>query len=170
MDLFDAGLRDRQAADQPLAARLRPRTLDEYVGQDHILGPGRLLRRAIEADQLSSLIFYGPPGTGKTTLAAVIAHTTRAHFISINAVLAGVADIRQAVDEAGQLSKLHSRKTILFIDEVHRCPTRRGPTRRAPTLGRKWHHHPHRRDHRKSLLLGQPPPAIAQPSLSTPGP
>lgn len=120
MDLFDAGLRDRQAADQPLAARLRPRTLDEYVGQDHILGPGRLLRRAIEADQLSSLIFYGPPGTGKTTLAAVIAHTTRAHFISINAVLAGVADIRQAVDEAGQLRKLHSRKTILFIDEVHR--------------------------------------------------
>ena len=120
MDLFDAGLRDRQAADQPRAARLRPRTLDEYVGQDHILGPGRLLRRAIEADQLSSLIFYGPPGTGKTTLAAVIAHTTRAHFISINAVLAGVADIRQAVDEAGQLRKLHSRKTILFIDEVHR--------------------------------------------------
>ena len=120
MDLFDAGLRDRQAADQPLAARLRPRNLDEYVGQDHILGPGRLLRRAIEADQLSSLIFYGPPGTGKTTLAAVIAHTTRAHFISINAVLAGVADIRQAVDEAGQLRKLHNRKTILFIDEVHR--------------------------------------------------
>ena len=120
MDLFDAGLRDRQAADQPLAARLRPHTLDEYVGQDHILGPGRLLRRAIEADQLSSLIFYGPPGTGKTTLAAVIAHTTRAHFISINAVLAGVADIRRAVDEAGQLRKLHSRKTILFIDEVHR--------------------------------------------------
>ena len=120
MDLFDAGLRDRQAADQPLAARLRPHTLDEFVGQDHILGPGRLLRRAIEADQLSSLIFYGPPGTGKTTLAAVIAHTTRAHFISINAVLAGVADIRQAVDEAGQLRKLHSRKTILFIDEVHR--------------------------------------------------
>lgn len=120
MDLFDAGLRDRQAADQPLAARLRPHTLDEFVGQDHILGPGRLLRRAIEADQLSSLIFYGPPGTGKTTLAAVIAHTTRAHFISINAVLAGVADIRQAVDEASQLRKLHSRKTILFIDEVHR--------------------------------------------------
>ena len=80
MDLFDAGLRDRQAEDQPLAARLRPRTLDEYVGQDHILGPGRLLRRVIEADQLSSLIFYGPPGTGKTTLAAVIAHTTSAHF------------------------------------------------------------------------------------------
>ena len=113
MDLFDAGLRDRQTADQPLAARLRPNTLDEFVGQDHILGPGRLLRRAIEADQLSSLIFYGPPGTGKTTLAAVIAHTTRAHFISINAVLAGVADIRRAVDEAGQLHKLHSRNAFV---------------------------------------------------------
>ncbi len=86
MDLFDAGLEARQQREQPLAARLRPRTLNEYVGQDHILGPGRLLRRAIQADQLSSLIFYGPPGTGKTTLAAVIANTTRSHFISINAV------------------------------------------------------------------------------------
>ena len=120
MDLFEAGLQARQAEDQPLAARLRPRNLDEYIGQDHILGPGRLLRRAIQADQLASLIFYGPPGTGKTTLAAVIANTTRAHFIAINAVLAGVADIRQAVDEAGELRKLHGRKTILFIDEVHR--------------------------------------------------
>jgi putative ATPase len=120
MDLFEAGLEARQAQDQPLAARLRPRNLDEYIGQEHILGPGRLLRRAIQADQLSSLIFYGPPGTGKTTLAAVIANTTSSHFISINAVLAGVADIRQAVDEAGELRKLHGRKTILFIDEVHR--------------------------------------------------
>ena len=120
MDLFEAGLQARQAEDQPLAARLRPRTLDEYVGQDHILGPGRLLRRAIQADQIASLIFYGPPGTGKTTLAAVIANTTSSHFIAINAVLAGVADIRQAVDEAGELRKLHGRKTILFIDEVHR--------------------------------------------------
>jgi len=120
MDLFEAGLQARQAQDQPLAARLRPRNLDEYVGQDHILGPGRLLHRAIRADQLASLVFYGPPGTGKTTLAAVIANTTQSHFISINAVLAGVADIRQAVDEAGELRKLHGRKTILFIDEVHR--------------------------------------------------
>jgi putative ATPase len=120
MDLFEAGLQARQADDQPLAARLRPRHLDEYIGQNHILGPGRLLRRAIQADQLASLIFYGPPGTGKTTLASVIANTTSAHFIAINAVLAGVADIRQAVDEAGELRKLHGRKTILFIDEVHR--------------------------------------------------
>ena len=120
MDLFEAGLQARQADDQPLAARLRPRHLDEYIGQNHILGPGRLLRRAIQADQLASLIFYGPPGTGKTTLASVIANTTSAHFITINAVLAGVAQIRQAVDEAGELRKLHGRKTILFIDEVHR--------------------------------------------------
>ena len=120
MDLFEAGLQARQTKDQPLAARLRPRNLDEYIGQDQILGPGRLLRRAIQADQLSSLVFYGPPGTGKTTLAAVIANTTKSHFISINAVLAGVADIREAVDEANELRKLHGRKTILFIDEVHR--------------------------------------------------
>ena len=120
IDLFEAGRKDQIDREQPLAARLRPRTLDEYVGQDHILGPGRLLRRAIRADQLSSLIFYGPPGTGKTTLALVIANTTRSHFITINAVLAGVADIRSAVDEAQERRNLHGHRTILFIDEVHR--------------------------------------------------
>ena len=120
MDLFDAGRLARDEKEQPLAARLRPRSLEEYIGQDHILGPGRLLRRAIQADQLSSLIFYGPPGTGKTTLAAVIANTTRSHFITINAVLAGVADIRKAVEEAEERRKLHNQRTILFIDEVHR--------------------------------------------------
>jgi putative ATPase len=81
-DLFDQAHQDRLKSDAPLAARMRPRILDEYVGQAHIVGPGRLLRRAIEADQLGSLIFYGPPGTGKTTLAQVIANTTRAHFIA----------------------------------------------------------------------------------------
>ena len=120
MDLFDAGLQAQLEKEQPLAARLRPRTLDEFIGQDHILGHGRLLRRAIQADQLSSLIFYGPPGTGKTTLAAVIANTTSSHFISINAVLAGIADIRRSIDEAQERRKLHTQKTILFIDEVHR--------------------------------------------------
>ena len=120
IDLFEAGRKDQIDRDQPLAARLRPRILDEFVGQDHILGPGRLLRRAIQADQLSSLIFYGPPGTGKTTLALVIANTTRSHFITINAVLAGVADIRGAVEEAQERHTLHGHRTILFIDEVHR--------------------------------------------------
>ncbi|MGQ4807385.1 Holliday junction ATP-dependent DNA helicase RuvB [Candidatus Entotheonellaceae bacterium PAL068K] len=106
--------------EQPLAARMRPRTLEEFVGQDHILGPGRLLRRAIEADQLSSLIFYGPPGTGKTTLAMVVANTTKSHFLTINAVLAGVGDIRKAIDAARQSQQTFQQRTILFVDEVHR--------------------------------------------------
>ena len=99
---------------------MRPRTLDEVAGQQHVIGPGRLLRRAIEADRLSSIILYGPPGTGKTTLARVIANTTRAHFIAINAVLAGVKDLREAIKEAGRHAEEHGRRTILFVDEVHR--------------------------------------------------
>ncbi len=119
-DLFDQAQADRLKTDAPLAARMRPRTLDEYVGQQHIIGHGRLLRRAIQADQLSSLIFYGPPGTGKTTLARVIANTTSAHFIALNAVLAGVADIRNAISEAQERGRLYGQRTILFVDEVHR--------------------------------------------------
>jgi putative ATPase len=104
----------------PLAARMRPRNLDEFIGQNHIIGPGRLLRRAIQADQLSSIIFSGPPGTGKTTLARIIANTTKAHFIAINAVLSGVKEIRDAISTAQEKQKKHSQRTILFIDEVHR--------------------------------------------------
>ncbi len=117
--LFDQANRLSQG-EQPLAARMRPRSLDEFAGQEHILGQGRLLRRAIQADQLSSLIFYGPPGTGKTTLARVIANTTRSHFVSINAVLAGVKEIRQGTAEAEERRKLYGQRTILFVDEVHR--------------------------------------------------
>ena len=120
MNLFDAHGRTLTERNAPLADRLRPRTLDEFAGQEHIIGPGRLLRRAIQVDQLSSLIFYGPPGTGKTTLARIIAHTTKAQFLSINAVLAGVKDIREAIAEAREKLSLFSRRTILFIDEVHR--------------------------------------------------
>ena len=119
-DLFQARGADELASNAPLAARMRPRTLDEFVGQDHIVGPGRLLRRAIQADQLSSLIFYGPPGTGKTTLAQVIAGTTRARFIALNAVLAGVKQLREAIAVAREAGDLHGQRTILFIDEVHR--------------------------------------------------
>ncbi|ABA24824.1 Recombination protein MgsA (plasmid) [Trichormus variabilis ATCC 29413] len=120
MDIFDQNLINQIQTQAPLAARMRPRTLDEFVGQDHIIGPGRLLRRAISLDQLSSLIFYGPPGTGKTTLARVIANTTRAHFLAINAVLSGVKEIRAAIDTAQEQRKFHNQRTILFVDEVHR--------------------------------------------------
>jgi len=119
-DLFTHASEERLAREAPLAARLRPRTLDEFVGQDHVVGPGRLLRRAIQADQLSSLIFYGPPGTGKTTLAMVIANTTRSRFITLNAVLAGVKDIRDVTAQAQQDRALYNQRTILFVDEVHR--------------------------------------------------
>ena len=118
--LLDWAAEEQLKKEAPLAARMRPRTLDEFVGQEHIVGPGRLLRRAIQADQLSSLIFYGPPGTGKTTLAHIIANTTRAHFIALNAVLAGVHDIRKAIEEAQERRRLYGQRTILFVDEVHR--------------------------------------------------
>jgi len=120
MDLFDHAREERLKQEQPLAARMRPRTLDEFIGQDHILAPGRLLRRAIQADRLSSLIFYGPPGTGKTTLASVIANTTRSWFEQLNAVLAGVADVRRVTEEAQHRYGEDGRRTILFVDEVHR--------------------------------------------------
>ena len=119
-DLFQNARKKQIEAESPLANRMRPRTLEEYVGQEHIIGPGRLLRRAIQADQLSSLIFYGPPGTGKTTLAMVIANTTSSHFITINAVLAGVKEIRQAIADAQDRRNLYNQRTTLFVDEVHR--------------------------------------------------
>lgn len=120
MDLFEHHHLDRLESEAPLAARMRPRTLDEFIGQNAIVGPGRLLRRAIQADQLSSLIFYGPPGTGKTTLARIIANTTQAKFIAINAVLSGVKEIREAIAAAQETRRYHNQRTILFIDEVHR--------------------------------------------------
>lgn len=119
MDLFDAANK-QNIAEGPLAARMRPRTLDEYIGQDHIVGQGRLLRRAIAADQLTSAIFYGPPGTGKTTLARVIANHTKSIFVTLNAVLTGVQNIRDAIAKADEQRKLYNRRTILFVDEVHR--------------------------------------------------
>lgn len=106
-------------ADAPLAARMRPRTLEEYAGQSHILGPGKLLRRAIEADRLSSVILYGPPGTGKTSLARLIASRTKSRFVELSGVEGSVADIRKAVGEAA-IAALNGGRTLLFIDEIHR--------------------------------------------------
>lgn len=120
-DLFDYASKERIAAEAPLAARMRPRTLDEFVGQEDIVGPGRLLRRAIEADRLfSSIILWGPPGTGKTTLAMIIANRTRSSFETISAVMAGVADIRRVIADAHERRKLYGQRTILLVDEIHR--------------------------------------------------
>ena len=118
--LFDHAREKKLKEEQPLAARMRPRVLSEYIGQEHILAQGRLLRRAIQADQLSSLIFYGPPGTGKTTLASVIANTTKSFFVTLNAVMAGIADLRDITAGAQRRLGEFQQRTILFIDEVHR--------------------------------------------------
>ena len=111
---------EQQQTESPLAARIRPTTLDEVVGQEHIIGKGRLLRRAIQADKLGSLIFYGPPGTGKTTLAKVIANTTSAEFVQLNATTSGKKDMEEAVKAAKDRMGMYGKKTILFIDEIHR--------------------------------------------------
>ncbi len=121
MDLFDHQMQQDMRERAPLADRMRPQTLDQILGQDHIIGKGSLLRRAIEADRIfSSIILCGPPGTGKTTLARVISNMTQAHFESMSAVLAGVADLRKIIDAARERRRLHRKRTILFIDEVHR--------------------------------------------------
>lgn len=120
MDLFDYIRQENGKKESPLASRMRPTSLDEVVGQQHIIGKDKLLYRAIMADKISSIIFYGPPGTGKTTLAKVIANTTSAEFTSINATAAGKKDMEQVVENAKNIRGMYGKKTILFIDEIHR--------------------------------------------------
>ncbi len=120
MDLFEYMRSNNMEKESPLAARMRPRTLDEVVGQEHIIGQDKLLYRAIKADKISSVIFYGPPGTGKTTLAKVIANTTSAEFTQINATIAGKKDMEEVVNKAKDLQGMYGKRTILFIDEIHR--------------------------------------------------
>src|SRR5918998_534031 len=120
MDLFAENRQRQLAARAPLATRMRPRTLDELVGHQELIGPGTLLRRAIEQDRLSSLILWGPPGAGKTTLARIVAGTTDAHFAAVSAVSAGVAELRGAIKEATERLGTQGQRTVLFIDEIHR--------------------------------------------------
>lgn len=120
MDLFDYMNQKNKDKESPLASRMRPRTLDEVVGQEHIIGRDKLLFRAIMADKLSSLIFYGPPGTGKTTLAKVIANTTKAEFVQLNATISGKKDMEEVVKQAQQSWAMYGKRTILFVDEIHR--------------------------------------------------
>ena len=120
MDLFEYMREQTQEKEAPLASRMRPTTLEEVVGQEHIIGKGKLLYRAIKADKLSSVLFYGPPGTGKTTLAKVIAHTTSAEFMQINATSAGKKDMEEVVQNAKNNAGMYGKKTILFVDEIHR--------------------------------------------------
>jgi putative ATPase len=121
-DMFEAPKSDGEGQPEtsPLAARIRPVTLDEYVGQEHVIGPGRVIRKALEAGRLPSIILWGPPGSGKTTLANVIANTINSHFSAVSAVSAGVADLRKVIDEARRRRQTQGKRTILFIDEIHR--------------------------------------------------
>ena len=139
MDLFDYMRETTKEKESPLASRLRPTTLDEVVGQQHIIGKDKLLYRAIKADKLSSVIFYGPPGTGKTTFAKVIANTTSAEFTQINATVAGKKDMEEVVNKAKELKGMYQKRTILFIDEIHR-------------FNKGQQDHSDRCDDRKSLL------------------
>jgi putative ATPase len=119
-DLFDLKVQNDLEKESPLANRMRPTNLDEFVGQEHLIGKGRLLRKAIEADRINSLIFSGPPGTGKTTLASIIANSTKSHFDKLNAVTSNVAEIRKVIEDAKNRRKFYNQKTILFVDEIHR--------------------------------------------------
>ena len=119
-DMFERQFEEERLKNAPLAARLRPANLDEFVGQEHIIGSGRVLRKALETGQLHSIVLWGPPGSGKTTLANVIANSTHSHFSAISAVSAGVADLRKVVEEARRRRRDQKQKTILFIDEIHR--------------------------------------------------
>jgi len=119
-DLFDQNYQANLKAGAPLADRIRPETLEDFVGQEEIIGAGTLLRKAIEADEVPSIIFWGPPGSGKTTLAKIIANLTKSEFIEISAITAGVKDLREIIEKAKDTRKLHNKRTILFVDEIHR--------------------------------------------------
>ncbi|MDP7161847.1 MAG: AAA family ATPase, partial [Dehalococcoidia bacterium] len=119
-DLFERQSEEQRRRDAPLAARMRPASLDRFVGQEHLVGEGHVLRIGIESGRIPSMILWGPPGSGKTTIALIIANTTDSHFSSVSAVSAGVADLRRLIQEAPDRHAMHGKRTILFIDEIHR--------------------------------------------------
>ena len=147
---------------RPLADRMRPRTLDEFVGQEHILGPGKSLRVQIERDDTGSLIFWGPPGVGKTTLAKIIARMTHADFIEFSAVLAGIKEIKQVMADA-ERARQYGTRTIVFVDEVHRFNKAQQDAFLA--VRREGQHSPDRRDHGKSFVRSDLGAAVALPRL-----
>jgi len=120
LDLFEFSARKAADASRPLADRMRPGHLDEFVGQKHAVGPGTLIRHAVEQDRIFSMILWGPPGCGKTTLARILAGETSSHFVQFSAVLSGIKQIRSVIEEAGKQQSLYRKKTVLFVDEIHR--------------------------------------------------
>src|SRR5512135_171472 len=120
MDIFDYHAEKESHAGRPLAERMRPRSLSEFIGQPHLVGEGSLIRMAAEQDRIFSMILWGPPGCGKTTLARIIAGETHSHYVQFSAVLSGVKEIRGVIDEARRQQQMHRRRTVLFVDEIHR--------------------------------------------------
>ena len=164
MGLFEPIPNPTTATDRtrPLADRMRPRTLDEYAGQEHLIGPGKPLRTQIERDDTGSLIFWGPPGTGKTTLAKIIANMTKAEFIEFSAVLAGIKEIKQVMADA-ERARQYGTRTIVFIDEIHRFNKAQQDAFLASRGKRQ--HSPDRRHYRESVLRNQCRVAFALPRL-----
>jgi putative ATPase len=162
--LFDRHEAEHLESAKPLAARMRPRTLDEFVGQRHFLGEGKLLRRMLAADRLSSVVFYGPPGTGKTTLAEIIAHHTRREFAALNAAASGVKELRAVLDGARDRLAADGTRTVLFIDELHRFNRTQQDGRAVAGRGSR-HRFARRGDDRQSVFLARIALGKPQPDL-----
>jgi len=156
VDLFDYAREERTGRNAPLAARMRPRTLAEFAGQEHIVGSGTVLRAAVESGQSFSMILFGPPGSGKTTLARLVAAETDARLVQLSAVNAGTADVRAAIQGAREARALTAARTILFIDEIHRF----NKAGRLPALCGKRPDHPHRRHDGEPFFRGDRAPAF----------